>query len=138
MNSLRLLAVFLLGAILGGTGAAILVGKKAGEFYQDQYMNSVMDQANVALHVRAGKGEKLLKTIETNMPEYAVAIDKSFREHSQAVDALWMIKAYYQRSGQPVPEKIKNILNALPAKPPTACAARLKALDAAIKSASKP
>lgn len=130
MNSLRFLAVFLLGAILGGTGAAILVGKKAGEFYQNQYMTNVMDQANVALHVRSGRGDKLVETIEKNMPEYAVAIDTNFKEHPQAINALWMIKAYYQRTGKAVPEKIKSILNGLPEKPPAASAERLQKLDA--------
>ena len=129
MNNFRVFALFVFGAVFGAVGASILVSKKAGEFYQNQYMTSVMDQANVALHINSNRGPKLLKTIETNFPEYAVAIDQNFKEHPQATDALWMIKAYYQRSGKPVPDKMKSILDGLPAKPSSACEARLKELD---------
>jgi hypothetical protein len=40
-----------------------------------------------------------------------------------------MVKAYYERNEISIPPEIKGIMDSLPPKPPTACQARLRALD---------
>ena len=88
-----------------------------------------MDQANVALHVRAGKQIELVTAIETRFPEYVLEVDKDFRSNAGSTNALWMVKAYYERNEIVIPSEIKGILDSLPPKPPTACQIRLRALD---------
>ena len=88
-----------------------------------------MVKANVALHIRAGKQMALLTSIETNLPTYVLLVDQSLRGHAGSTNALWMVKAYYERSKIPIPSEIRNILDSLPPKPPTACQLKLRALD---------
>jgi hypothetical protein len=88
-----------------------------------------MDQANVALHIRAGKQMTLLTNIEAALPSYVLAVDEGFRGHDGSTNALWMVKAYYDRNEIAIPPEIKGIMDALPDKPPTSCQVRLRALD---------
>lgn len=129
MKKLKPIGLFLLGILVGCITSTVFVGGKAAAVYQDQYMMSVMDQANVALQLSSHKQDALQKTIESSLPSYALTIHNNFKDHSQSVDALWMIKAYYDRSKTPLPPEIKSIIAALPPKPPTACQLRLRALD---------
>ena len=71
----------------------------------------------------------LLKNIEAHLPSYVLAVDGGFRGHAGSTNALWMVKAYYERNEIAIPPEIKGILDSLPAKPPTICQIRLRALD---------
>lgn len=95
------------------------------------YLMGVMDQANVAMHIREGKEAALLKNIEPSLPGYVMAIDHNLKSHKASTAALWMVKAYYERNNLDIPAEIRGILDSLPPKPPTACEIRLRALDAA-------
>lgn len=72
---------------------------------------------------------ELLTNIEAALPSYVLAVDQGFREDAGATNALWMVKAYYERNRIVIPPAIKGILDSLPPKPPTACQIRLRALD---------
>src|SRR5258705_6732808 len=95
-----------------------------------------MDQANVALHIRAGKQMELLTNIEAALPSYVLAVDDGFRGNPDSTNALWMVKAYYERNAILIPPEIKGILASLPAKPPTSCQIRLRPLDKALTTNS--
>ncbi len=125
----RLLLAGLVGLIIGLLGSWLFIGRRCADTFAQQYTVSVMDQANVALHIRAGKEAELLDGIERSLPTYALAVDEHFRAYPGATDALWMIKAYYQRNEISMPPEIAGILAALPPKPPTSCQLRLRALD---------
>jgi hypothetical protein len=122
---LSVLAGFALGVIATG----FVVKQTTVKVFENQYLASVMDQANVALHIRAGKQMTLLTNIETALPSYVLAVDQEFRGHDGSTNALWMVKAYYERNAIAVPPEIKGILDTLPPKPPTSCQIRLRALD---------
>ena len=117
------------GLIVGVVAMWFLVARTTGEVFADQYLVSVMDQANVALHIRADRQSELLTNIEARLPSYALAIDQEFREHPASISALWMIKAYYERSHLEIPSEIRGIMDSLPPKPPTSCQIRLRAVD---------
>ena len=71
----------------------------------------------------------LLTNIEAALPSYVLAVDAGFRGQAASTNALWMVKAYYERNAIAIPPEIKGILAALPDKPPTSCQIRLRALD---------
>ncbi len=102
--------------------------------FANQYLIGMMDQANVALHIRAGKQIELLANIEAALPSYVLAVDGGFREHTGSTNALWMVKAYYERNQISIPTEIRGILDSLPPKPPTSCQIRLRALDGASRT----
>jgi hypothetical protein len=121
----------LAGFVLGVVAMWILVKQTTVKVFANQYLVGVMDQANVALHIRAGKQMELLTNIEASLPSYVLAVDEGFRGHAGSTNALWMVKAYYERNRIVIPPEIKGILDLLPPKPPTACQIRLRALDKA-------
>lgn len=124
---LSLLAGFALGAV----ATWFVVRQKTLNVFAIQYLSGVMDQANVALHIRAGKQTELLANIQAALPGYVLVVQDAFRGYAGSTNALWMIKAYYERNEIVIPQEIKGILNTLPPKPPTACQIRLRALDEA-------
>ncbi len=122
---LSVLADFVLGVV----AMWFVVKQTTVKVFENQYLVSVMDQANVALHIRAGKQMTLLASIEASLPSYVLAVQQGFRGHPASTDALWMVKAYYDRNEIAIPPEIKGILDTLPPKPPTSCQIRLRALD---------
>ncbi len=121
----------LAGFLLGIAAMWFVVKQTTVKVFANQYLVGVMDQAYVALNIRAGKQMKLLTNIEAALPSYALAVDDGFRGHANSTNALWMIKAYYERNEIAIPPEIKGILDALPPEPPTSCQIRLRALDKA-------
>jgi hypothetical protein len=119
----------LLGFVLGVVAMWFFVKQTTVKAFANQYLVSVMDQANVALHIRAGKQMTLLTNIEAALPSYVLAVDEGFRGQAGSTNALWMVKAYYERSHLEIPSEIKGILDSLPPEPPTSCQIRLRALD---------
>ena len=128
---LKILFSVLAGFVLGVVAMWILVKQTTVKVFANQYLVGVMDQANVALHIRAGKQMELLTNIEAALPSYVLAVDEGFRGHADSTNALWMVKAYYERNKIVIPPEINGIMDSLPPKPPTACQIRLRALDKA-------
>ena len=127
----------LAGFVLGVVAMWFVVQQTTMKVFENQYLVSVMDQANVALHIRAGKQMTLLTNIEAALPSYVLAVDEGFKGHAGSTNALWMVKAYYERNEIAIPAKIKGILDSLPPKPPTSCQIRLRALDKTSTSNTK-
>jgi hypothetical protein len=128
---IKLLLSVLAGFLLGVLAMWFLVKQTTVKVFANQFVMSVMNEANVGLHLRAGKQQELLKQIEDTLPTSVLAVDRDFRGNAAATNALWMVKAYYERNQIPIPAEIKSILESLPQKPPTACQVRLRALDKA-------
>jgi hypothetical protein len=115
--------------VLGAVVMWCVMRQRTMNVFGQQYLVGVMDQANVALHIRGSKQGELLKTIDASLPEYVSVVDQVFRGHDGSTNALWMVKAYYERNGIAIPSEIKGILDSLPPKPPGVCRLRLEALD---------
>ena len=129
-TKIKITFAVLAGLVVGVVAMWFLVARTTGRVFANQYLVGVMDQANVALHIRAGKQMDLLTNIEASLPEYVLAVDQEFKDHSNSMNALWMVKAYYERNQIAIPAEIRSILDSLPPKPPTACQIRLRKLDA--------
>ena len=119
----------LAGFVLGVVAMWFVVQQTTMKVIANQYIVGVMDQANIALHIRAGQQMTLLTNIEAALPSYVLAVDEGFRGHAGSTNALWMVKAYYERNKIAIPPEIKSIMDSLPSKPPTSCQIRLRALD---------
>ena len=126
---IKLLLSVLAGFVLGVVAMWFVVKQTTVKVFENQYLVSVMDQANVALHIRAGKQMTLLTNIEAALPSHVLAVDEGFRGHAGSTNALWMVKAYYERNEIAIPPEIKSIMNSLPPEPPRFCQIRLRALD---------
>jgi len=122
--------------VVGALGMWFLLVRTTSQVFANQYLVGVMDQANVALHIRAGKQLELLTTVEASLPSYVLAVDQEFRGHPTSTNALWMVRAYYERNQIGIPSQIRSILDLLPPKPPTACQIRLRALDRSVNTNS--
>ncbi|HWF19581.1 MAG TPA: hypothetical protein VG754_09940 [Verrucomicrobiae bacterium] len=103
--------------------------KPTKEVFETMYLASVMDQANIAMRIRASQEMALVSNIESNFPQTVLAVHQAFRNNAGSTNALWMIKAYYQLNNIKVPEEIRGILDSLPEKPPTSCQMRLRELE---------
>jgi hypothetical protein len=125
----KIVLSILAGFVLGVLAMWFFVKQTTVKVFANQYLVGVMDQANVALHIRAGKQMVLLTNIDAALPGYVLAVDDGFRGNAGSTNALWMIKAYYERNKIAIPPEIKGILDSLPPQPPTACQIRLRALD---------
>lgn len=121
----------LTGLAIGVVAMWLLVARTTDQAFSDLYVSSVADQANVALHIRAGRQMELVKSIEAALPSYVLALDQDFGGHPGSTEALWMVKAYYERNQITISSEVRQILDALPPKPPTSCLIRLRALDQA-------
>jgi hypothetical protein len=126
---IKIICSVVAGFVLSVVAMWFVVKQTTVKVFANQYLIGVMDQANVALHIRAGKQMTLLTNIEAALPSYVLAVDQGFRGHAGSTNALWMVKAYYDRNQVRIPSEIQSILDSLPPKPPTACAIRLRALD---------
>ncbi|MCX6922482.1 MAG: hypothetical protein NT154_04600 [Verrucomicrobia bacterium] len=126
---IRIFLSVLAGFVLGVVAMWFVVQQTTMKVFANQYAVGLMDQANVALHIRAGKQMVLLTNIEASLPSYVLAVDGGFRGHAGTTNALWMVKAYYERNNIAIPAEIKGILDSLPPQPPTSCKIRLRALD---------
>ncbi len=122
---------FVLGLAFGIMAMWFLVVRPTAKSVANQYVIAVMDQANVALHIRSNRQLALLATIDSALPSYVLELDRSFKDTPGTMDALWMVKAYYERNKISIPPEIQSILTALPPKPPTSCQIRLNALESA-------
>jgi hypothetical protein len=127
----KLILSVLAGFVLGVLAMWFVVEQTTVKVFENQYLVGVMDQANVALHIREGKQLALLTNIEASLPSYVLAVDAGFKGHEDSTDALWMVKAYYQRSNLEIPSEIRTIMDSLPPEPPTSCQMRLRRLDSA-------
>jgi hypothetical protein len=120
------------GLIVGIVAMWFLVTRTSattGQVVANQYILGVMDQVNVAFHIRAHRQLEVLTNIEAALPSFVLTVDQEFRGYPGSTNALWWAKAYYQRSQIEIPSEIKGILDSLPPKPPKSCQIRLQALD---------
>src|SRR5690242_10865386 len=93
----------LAGFVLGVVAMWFAVKQTTVKAFANQYLVGVMDQANVALNIRAGKQLELLTNIERALPGYAIAVSEEFRGNPGSTNALRMVKAYYERNGITIP-----------------------------------
>ncbi len=120
--------VALLSFFLGVVVSWIILGRMSTATFGHLYCLQVADQANVALHIRAGKQDDLLKVIDEGLPIFVKALNDNFRSQPGATNALWLVRGYYENNLLPMPAEITNALAGLPPRPPTSCEIKLREL----------
>jgi hypothetical protein len=124
MNSkVKAFLIFVVGLVVGSIATFIVIGKITQRQFALQYSTDVIEQAVLAIELRANKQEELAKRIETRLPSYVLAIHQNpeLRDAPNAQLALWRVKEFYIVNSIAVPDEISGILNNLPAEPPTSC-----------------
>jgi hypothetical protein len=125
-SKIKHLVILLVGIVLGIGVTVLVVRKTVYRAWQDAYVVSALDKAHIALLLRADGQATVSKWVESDLPTYALAIHNDFSSSPHATEALWMIKAFYDINGVPIPDNIKPIFKALPAQPPKACLLKLQ------------
>ena len=111
---------FLAGLLFGLAIAAIPLWQSARLFKQN-YINSLLDQTNVAYMIAAGRSEELLKNIERQLPQYLLTLEHIWGQDDQTLQAYWFIQKFYKDNAISVPNDIAPILAAIPPRPPKSC-----------------
>ena len=122
-NKVKASLIFIAGLVFGSVATFIVIGKITQRQFAIQYSTDVIEQAVLALELRANKKDEVAKRIEARLPSYVLAIhqNKELRDAPNAQQALWRVKEFYTVNSITVPNEISNILNALGAEPPTSC-----------------
>ena len=109
------------GVAAGVSATYIALTGHYNRFLESQHMIMALDQVNVLSHLRGGKGDELMKTIEERLPQWAAAIPGSIQDPQRANEVLWQVQRYYEAYGVEIPEELRPVLDALPPRPPTSC-----------------
>ncbi len=124
--------IFLIG-LVAGSGIAFLVwGIPLHRRVANQYLLSVLDQAFIAVQLSEGHAAAVEENVGRSLPEYVRAINgqQKLRDHDLAVNALWMVRLFYERQNLSPPQDIQSILYNLPSEVPAICKERLDAIVA--------
>ena len=124
-----ILLSLLAGIALGAFFAHGLWVAPAKQRFEDQYVRSATDQAFIGLLVSQGQSRYLRKILGDALPEYAAAIAEHHRASPLAVDALYVIRRYYERNGLPIPDEIRPILLDLEGGPSPDCKQKLEEIE---------
>lgn len=124
--------IFLIG-LLAGSGVAFLVwGIPLHRQVANQYLLSVLDQAFIAVQLSEGHSAAVQENIGRSLPEYVRAIDSQYKrqDNDLVVNALWMVRLFYERQNLSPPSNIQSILYNLPPEVPAICQERLDNIEA--------
>jgi len=118
----RYLLTFLLGAVVGGTVAAVLVARRWQSDFANWYVAGVAGEAFTAREIYRGYGEETADRIRQTLPSCVIAIETEFRNVQGRDSTYWLIRDAYESKGVPFPDEIKGVLSSLPpragCKPP--------------------
>jgi hypothetical protein len=112
------------GLLLGSFGAAALVSFSTSKEARKLYLTMVYERAMIAAEIQAGRQKEVLARLSAQLPDCAIETRRFQRFHHEdemSLNALWMIKTYYDVAGTPAPQSIEGILRTLPAQPPRRC-----------------
>ncbi|NLV43495.1 MAG: hypothetical protein GXY07_03220 [Candidatus Hydrogenedentes bacterium] len=115
------LACLVVGVAAGATSTYLMLTRHYNHFLESQHAIMAVDQVNVLSHLKSGKGEELMITLEEKLPEWAASIPSIIRNPQRANEVLWQVQRYYEKYGVEIPEALRPVLDALPPRPPTSC-----------------
>lgn len=115
------LACLIVGVAAGASSTYLALTRHYNRFLEDQHAIMMLDQVNVLSHLKGGKSDELMKTIEERLPQWAVAIPGSIQNPQRVNKVLWEVQRYYEKYGDDVPETLQPLLESLPPRPPTSC-----------------
>jgi hypothetical protein len=114
----------IVGLVLGSIGAAALISFSTAKEARKLYLTTVYERAMIAAEMQAGRQKEVLERLSKQLPDCAIVTRRFQGSHQPdelALNALWMIKTYYDAAGTPAPQSIEGILRTLPSPPPPRC-----------------
>ena len=111
----------IVGGILGASGTYLLLTRHYSQFLESRHAIMALDQMNVLSHLKSGKGEELLRTLEEHLPQWAAVIPSVIQNPQRANEVLWEVQRYYEEYEVAVPATLQPLLDVLPPRPPTSC-----------------
>lgn len=115
------LACLVVGGIIGASAMYLVLSRPYNDMLESRHAIMALDQVNVLSHLKSGKGEELMITLEEKLPEWAASIPSIIRNPQRANEVLWQVQRYYEKYGIEIPEVLRPVLDALPLRPPTFC-----------------
>ena len=111
-----LLVIFILGLTAGAAFVWYEYALPFGDGSVMMYAQNVEFRTEIAMQLRMGNEEKLLKDLDASLPEFTQAV-QYLRKNQWQQQALQKVKTYYEVNQLPVPSEIAGILNSLPPEP---------------------
>ncbi len=115
------LVCLVVGGIVGASVMYLALSRPYNDMLESRHAIMALDQVNVLSHLKSGKGEELMITLEEKLPEWAASIPSIIRNPQRANEVLWQVQRYYEKYGVEIPEALRPVLDALPPRPPTFC-----------------
>jgi hypothetical protein len=103
--------------VIGASSGAILVRKNCDRALGRWYVMELLDKANVAHEIYAGRSQQLADRIRENLPQYVLAVEGEFPSDSGRHAAYRMVRRVYEASSAELPPSIQAIVAAVPARP---------------------
>ena len=106
--------LFLTGGIVAGLIVSYFYVKYIMKRHiVDRYAFGILEQINIALLVREGKSENLVKGMEQKIPKYLLALN-DFDKKGDALLAMQALKLYCKKVSLKVPKEIENLFENIP------------------------
>lgn len=115
------LACLVVGGIIGASATYLALSRPYSDMLESRHAIMALDQVNVLSHLKSGKGEELMITLEEKLPEWAASIPSIIRNPQRANEVLWQVQRYYEKYEVEIPEALRPVLDTLPPRPPTFC-----------------
>lgn len=115
------LACLVIGGIVGASAMHLALSRPYSDMLESRHAIMALDQVNVLSHLKSGKGEELMITLEEKLPEWAASIPSIIRNPQRANEVLWQVQRYYEKYEVEIPEALRPVLDTLPPRPPTFC-----------------
>ncbi len=123
-NGIIFLACLVVGVAAGTSATYLLLTRHYNDMLESRHAIMALDQVNVLSHLKGGKGDELMKTIEERLPQWAAAIPVSIQDTQRANQVLWQVQRYYEEYEVEIPEALRPVLDALPPRPPARSVSR--------------
>lgn len=109
---IQFVAVFLAGALTAGLLSWLWLLRPANDAIAGLYASEICNMDGTALQIARGDAKGALQAIEVALPPYVMALHNMGR-NEQTVQALRVVKDYYNQSGRSVPPQIAEALSSL-------------------------
>lgn len=105
-------SVFLAGALAAGLLCWYGVIRPTNRALMGLHSSQVSNMSGTALQLSRGDGKGALEAIEAALPSHVQSLCNGGRDE-QTLQALRIVKQFYQQSGKPVPAAIARTLSSL-------------------------
>jgi len=130
---LKIGLILLIGIIIGAGTTVFVMGRQVRWLIAFFHETRMVEIANDARLIRAGRAAELLAMKDAAVPQLVVQLEREharYLTNEERIRCLWAVQRYYKDNPHlTVPAEVEAILEKLPPRPPTSC--EIKAAEAA-------